>query len=88
MVTTIQWPNNIPGIQRASPQNKDACDWDTRPQLARLPLGPGWIDRVKRMTDARDLALPAGYTDLLGDLKKPGPGRPHSGDTYRQHLTY
>jgi predicted nuclease of restriction endonuclease-like (RecB) superfamily len=27
------------------------------------------IDRIERMTDARDLALPAGYTDLLGELK-------------------
>jgi predicted nuclease of restriction endonuclease-like (RecB) superfamily len=27
------------------------------------------IDRIKPMTDARDLALPTGYTDLLGELK-------------------
>jgi predicted nuclease of restriction endonuclease-like (RecB) superfamily len=27
------------------------------------------IDRIERMTDARDLVLPSGYTDLLGDLK-------------------
>lgn len=27
------------------------------------------IDRIEIMTDARDLALPDGYTDLLGDLK-------------------
>ncbi|GAA3313932.1 hypothetical protein GCM10017710_19390 [Arthrobacter ramosus] len=27
------------------------------------------IDRIKLMTDARDLALPASYTDLLGELK-------------------
>lgn len=27
------------------------------------------IDRIRPMTDARDLALPAGYTDLLGELK-------------------
>ena len=27
------------------------------------------IDRIKSMTDARDLDLPAGYTDLLGELR-------------------
>jgi hypothetical protein len=27
------------------------------------------IDRIELMTDARDLALPSGYTDLLGELK-------------------
>jgi hypothetical protein len=27
------------------------------------------IDKIKPMTDARDLDLPAGYTDLLGELK-------------------
>ena len=27
------------------------------------------MDRIERMTDARDLVLPSGYTDLLGDLK-------------------
>jgi predicted nuclease of restriction endonuclease-like (RecB) superfamily len=27
------------------------------------------IDRINPMTDARDLALPTGYTDLLGELK-------------------
>lgn len=27
------------------------------------------IDRIETMTDARDLALPNGYTDLLGELK-------------------
>jgi predicted nuclease of restriction endonuclease-like (RecB) superfamily len=27
------------------------------------------IDRIEPMTDARDIALPTGYTDLLGDLK-------------------
>lgn len=27
------------------------------------------IYKIERMTDARGLALPAGYTDLLGELK-------------------
>lgn len=27
------------------------------------------VDRIERMTEARDLALPTGYADLLGELK-------------------
>ena len=27
------------------------------------------IDRIEPITDARDLALPSGYTDLFGELK-------------------
>ncbi|GGJ22728.1 hypothetical protein GCM10010052_19750 [Paenarthrobacter histidinolovorans] len=30
------------------------------------------IDKIEHMTHARDLALPHGYTDLLGDLKSRG----------------
>ena len=28
------------------------------------------MDRIEPMTDARDLALPSGYADLLGQLKE------------------
>ena len=34
------------------------------------PEGTGWADRTRGMTDARELALPAGYGDLLASLKE------------------
>lgn len=34
------------------------------------PGVPASVDKVARRTDARDLALPAGYTDLFGALKE------------------